>query len=123
MNDIFILLIIGLAAGTFSGMVGIGGGMVIVPALVYFMSYTQHQAQGVSLSMFLLPIGILGVYNYYKDGYITHETIRFALIMCATFVIGSYLGSKIAINLNQDILKKVFGAFMFLVSLKMIFGK
>jgi uncharacterized membrane protein YfcA len=123
MNEIFILLIIGFAAGTFSGLVGIGGGMIIVPALVYFMNYSQHQAQGVSLTMFLLPIGILGVYNYYKDGFITTETIRIALIMCITFVVGSFLGSKIAINLNQDILKKVFGVILFLASLKMIFGK
>ena len=123
MNDIFILLVIGLGAGMLSGMVGIGGGLVIVPSLVYFMSYDQHQAQGVSLTMFLLPIGILGVYNYYKDGHINAETIRFALIMCATFVIGSYFGSKIAISLNQETLKKVFGVIIFFVSLKMIFGK
>lgn len=123
MNDIMILLAIGLVAGILSGLAGIGGGMVIVPALVFFMSYTQHQAQGVSLTMFLLPIGILGAYNYYKGGHITMETVRFALIMCTTFVVGSYFGSKIAVNLSQDVLKKVFGVFILLVSLKMIFGK
>lgn len=123
MNELLILLAIGLAAGVLSGLAGIGGGMVIVPALVYFLSYTQHQAQGVSLTMFLLPIGILGAYNYYKGGHINSETVRFALIMCATFVVGSYFGSKIAVNLNQDMLKKIFGAFILLVSLKMIFGK
>ncbi len=123
MNELLILLAIGLAAGILSGLAGIGGGMVIVPALIYFMSYTQHQAQGVSLTMFLLPIGFLGVYNYYKDGHITQETVRFALIMCSTFVVGSYFGSKIAVNLSQDMLKRVFGVFILLVSLKMIFGK
>lgn len=123
MNELYILLAIGLFAGIVSGMVGIGGGLVIVPALVYFMSYSQHQAQGVSLTMFLLPIGILGVYNYYRNGDITGETMRFALIMCASFVIGSFFGSKIAISMNQDVLKKVFGVFILLVSLKMIFGK
>ena len=123
MNELLILLCIGLAAGVFSGIAGIGGGTIIVPALIYFLSYTQHQAQGVSLTMFLLPIGFLGVYNYYKDGHVTSETIRIALIMCATFVIGSYFGSKIAVSLSQDMLKKVFGAFILLISLKMIFGK
>src|ERR1051325_1651815 len=114
MNDIIILLAIGLMAGILSGIAGIGGGLVIVPALVYFMHYSQHQAQGVSLTMFLLPIGFLGVYNYYKQGHVTPETIRFALIMCATFVVGSYFGSKIAVNINQDVLKKVFGVIILL---------
>ena len=123
MNELLILLAIGLAAGVLSGLAGIGGGMVIVPALVYLMSYTQHQAQGVSLTMFLLPIGFLSVYNYYKGGHITAGTVQVALIMCTTFIVGSFFGSKIAINLSQDMLKKVFGCFILLVSLKMIFGK
>ena len=123
MNELLILLAIGLVAGVLSGIAGIGGGMIIVPALVYLMSYTQHQAQGVSLTMFLLPIGFLGVYNYYKDGHITAETIRFALIMCTTFVVGSFFGSKIAVNLNQDVLRRVFAGFILLLSLKMLFGK
>lgn len=123
MNEVYMLLAIGLFAGIVSGMVGIGGGLVIVPALVYFMNYSQHQAQGVSLTMFLLPIGILGVYNYYKNGDITVETIRFALIMCASFVVGSFFGSKIAIAMNQELLRKVFGVFILLIALKMIFGK
>lgn len=123
MNELMILLGVGLAAGVFSGIAGIGGGTIIVPALVFFLGYTQHQAQGVSLTMFLLPIGFLGVYNYYKGGHVTAETVRISLIMCATFVVGSYVGSKIAVGLNQDMLKKIFGAFILLVSLKMIFGK
>ena len=123
MNDVIILLATGLVAGALSGIAGIGGGTIIVPALVFFLGYTQHQAQGVSLTMFLLPIGFLGVYNYYKEGHVTIQTAQVALIMCATFIFGSYLGSKIAVSLNQDMLKKVFGAFIFLLSLKMIFGK
>jgi len=123
MNELLLLLVIGLAAGMLSGIAGIGGGTIIVPALVFFLGYTQHQAQGVSLSMFLLPIGFLGVWNYYKGGHISMQTIQVALIMCATFVFGSYFGSKIAVSINQDVLKKIFGAFIFLLSLKMIFGK
>ena len=121
MNELLLLLVIGLAAGVLSGIAGIGGGTIIVPALVFFLGYTQHQAQGVSLTMFLLPIGFLGVWNYYKEGHIKPENIQVALIMCATFVFGSYFGSKIAVSVNQDVLKKIFGVFLFLLSLKMIF--
>jgi uncharacterized membrane protein YfcA len=123
MNELLILLGIGLAAGVFSGLAGIGGGMIIVPALVYLIGLTQHQAQGVSLTMFLLPIGFLGLYNYYKDGHVTTDTVRIALIMCTTFIVGSFFGSKIAVSLNQEVLRKVFAGFILLVSLKMLFGK
>lgn len=120
MEITIILLVIGLVAGVLSGMVGIGGGIVIVPALVYFLSYSQHQAQGTVLFMFLLPIGILGVFNYYNAGHIEFKT---AFIMAATFFVGSYFGSKISIGIDQSTLKKVFGIILFLVSLKMILGK
>jgi uncharacterized protein len=120
METVIILLIIGLVAGVLSGMVGIGGGIVIVPALVYFLTYSQHQAQGTVLFMFLLPIGILGVFNYYNAGHIEFKT---AFIMASTFFIGSYFGSKISIGIDQATLKKVFGVILFLVSLKMILGK
>lgn len=120
METVIILLIIGLVAGVLSGMVGIGGGIVIVPALVYFLTYSQHQAQGTVLFMFLLPIGILGVFNYYNAGHIEFKT---AFIMASTFFVGSYFGSKISIGIDQATLKKVFGVILFLVSLKMILGK
>ena len=120
MSTTIILLIVGLIAGMLSGMVGIGGGIVIVPALVYFLGFSQHTAQGTTLAMFLLPIGILGVYSYYKVGYVD---MKVALIIAATFVVGSYFGSKIAISLDQSVVKKVFGVIMLLVSLKMIIGK
>lgn len=120
MTTIFILLVLGLLAGMLSGMVGIGGGIVIVPVLVYFLGFTQHQAQGTVLFMFLLPIGILGVFNYYQAGHIDWKT---AFIIASTFVIGSYFGSKISIAIDQTTLRKVFGVIIFLLSLKMIFGK
>lgn len=120
MTEVLILLGIGLAAGILSGMVGIGGGVVIVPALVYFFGMSQHTAQGTTLAMFLLPIGILGVLNYYKAG---HIDIRVALIIAATFIAGSYFGSRWAISINQDMLKKVFGSLLLLLALKMILGK
>lgn len=120
MEAIIVLLALGLVAGILSGMIGIGGGVIIVPALVYFIGYSQHQAQGTVLFMFLIPIGILGVFNYYQAGHIEFKT---AAIMATTFIAGSYFGSKIAISIDQATLKKVFGGILFLVSMKMILGK
>ncbi len=120
MNDILILLAIGLVAGVFSGMVGIGGGLIIVPALVYFLGFTQHAAQGSTLFMFLLPIGILGVINYWQAGHVDWRT---ALIICSTFVVGSYFGSKFAISLDKVTVQRIFGVIMLLMSFKMILGK
>lgn len=120
MNTILILLCIGILAGVLSGLVGVGGGIVIVPALVYFLGFSQHQAQGTTLFMFLLPIGILGAYNYYKAG---NMDIKTALIICSTFIIGSYFGSKMANSMDQVTLKKLFGILTLIISLKLIFGK
>ena len=117
---LLILLAVGLAAGFLSGMVGIGGGIIIVPVLVYFLGFTQHQAQGTTLFMFLLPIGILGVVNYHKQGYVDYKT---ALIICSTFVFGSYFGSKLAISLDQKMVKQIFGAIIILLGAKMLFWK
>src|ERR1700741_4360296 len=107
MNEILILLVVGLAAGMLSGMVGVGGGIIIVPALVYFLGFTQHSAQGTTLFMFLFPIGILGVMQYYKAGHVDWKS---AFFICSTFIAGSYFGSKLAISIDQATLKKIFGA-------------
>ena len=120
MQSVYILLIVGLIAGALSGLVGIGGGIIIVPVLVYFLGYTQQEAQGTTLFMFLLPIGILGVMNYYKAGYVRFDT---ALIVASTFVIGSYFGSKFAISLDQKTVKQIFGVIIVLLGIKMIFWK
>lgn len=120
MNSIYILLLVGLLAGVLSGLVGIGGGIIIVPVLVYFLHYSQQQAQGTTLFMFLLPIGIFGVYNYYKAGYVEFKT---ALIIASTFMIGSYFGSKMAITLDQKTVKQIFGVIIVLLGVKMIFWK
>ncbi|MBA4241280.1 MAG: permease [Sphingobacteriaceae bacterium] len=120
LQTLLILLAVGLAAGFLSGMVGIGGGIIIVPVLVYFLGFTQHQAQGTTLFMFLLPIGILGVMNYHKQGYVDYKT---ALIICTTFVFGSYFGSKLSISLDQKTVKQIFGAIIILLGAKMLFWK
>ena len=120
MNDIIILLAVGLAAGFLSGLVGIGGGIIIVPVLVYFLGFTQQQAQGTTLFMFLFPIGILGVINYYKAGAIDWKV---ATIIAATFFIGSFFGSKIAISIDQSTVKKIFGIIIIALGIKMTFWK
>jgi hypothetical protein len=120
MKEIIILLIIGLTAGLASGVLGIGGGIVIIPMLIGFLGYTQKDAQGTSLGLLLLPIGILAVMNYYKAG---HINLRAVGIMVITFVIGSYLSSLYAINLPEGTLKKIFAVFLFAYALKLFFEK
>ncbi len=120
MTTILILLIIGILAGFSSGMVGIGGGIIIVPALVFFLGLTQHQAQGVSIGMLLLPVGFLAAINYYKAGNLDFTK---SLIIGASFVVGAYLGSKVSLSIDGAIMKRIFGVIIFLISLKLIFGK
>lgn len=119
METIFILIMIGICAGILSGMIGVGGGIIMVPALVYFMHMSQLEAQGTSIAIMLPPVGILAAYNYYKAGALN---IKFAVIIAIAFIIGGYLGSKISISiLSETMLKKIFGLVMLLVSIKLIF--
>ncbi len=120
MMEIIILLVIGLAAGLASGVLGIGGGIIIIPALVYFLNYSQKMAQGTSLGLLLLPVGLLAVINYYNAGYVN---IKAAAIMVATFVIGSYISSKFAVSLPENIVKKIFAVFLLFYAIKLFFGK
>src|SRR5512133_2258213 len=117
---LLLLLGIGIITGIMAGMLGIGGAIIMIPALVYFMGFSQQMAQGTSLAVMLPPIGILAAYNYYKAG---HVDIKFALLLAVAFIIGSYFGSKLAIKLPQHTLKKIFGVFLLLVAIKMLFWK
>ena len=117
-TTILILLIIGLAAGMMSSLVGIGGGVVIVPSLVIILALSQKMAQGTSLVMLLPPIGILAVINYYKAGYVD---FRIAGVLCIAFIVGSYFGSKIALNLQESTLKRIFGVFLMVLAVKYLF--
>jgi uncharacterized protein len=119
-NDIILLIIIGFFAGVVGGALGLGGGIIIVPALVFILGFQMHEAQGTSLAVLLFPIGILAVINYAKNGYVNY---KFAVILIIAFVVGSYFGSVISIHLPDKIVKKVFGIFILLISLKMIFNK
>lgn len=114
------LIILGLIAGYLSGLVGIGGGIIMVPVLVLMFGFTQHKAQGTTLALLMIPVGIFGVMNYYKAGNVDFKT---ALLLGAGFVLGSYLGSKTAISLSQETLRKAFAVLMFIVAVKMFFQK
>lgn len=118
MQTILLLVLVGLAAGILSGMVGVGGGIIIVPALVYILGFTQHEAQGTSLGLLLLPVGIFAVLNYYKQGYIDMKVVA---IMCVAFVIGGWVGSKVSLSLPQETVKKIFAVLMLLIAGKMLF--
>lgn len=116
-QTILILVIIGVLSGVLSGFVGVGGGVIIVPALVFFLGLTQHQAQGTSLFVLLLPVGILAVMNYSKTGQINWG---YGLIVSLAFVIGGYMGSKLSLSLSPHLVKFVFGIVMLLISIKLI---
>lgn len=120
MTNVILFIIIGLVAGILSGLFGIGGGIIIVPALIYVCGFDQLKAQGTSLAILLPPVGILAFINYYKRGQVN---VQAGILICVSLVIGSVFGSKIANNIPLSILKKAFGLLMILISLKMIFSK
>jgi|KBSMisStaDraftv2_1062788.scaffolds.fasta_scaffold00974_7 uncharacterized membrane protein YfcA len=115
---VVIILLIGLVAGVLSGLVGVGGGIVVVPALIYFLAFSQQQAQGTSLGLLLLPAGILAVVNYYKQGYVDYRVVG---VLALGFIVGSFFGSKVALSLPQETVKKIFAIVMLIVSIKMLF--
>lgn len=112
------LLVLGLVAGYFSGLVGIGGGVIIVPALVLLFGFNEHTAQGTTLALLIPPIGILAVMSYYQKGYVDIKT---AIIICIGFVLGGYIGGKMAVGLSEVVLRKVFAAALILLGAKMLF--
>ena len=120
LTTIVVLLLIGLAAGFASGFVGVGGGIIIVPALVFFLGFSQHMAQGTSLALMLPPIGLLGFYNYYKSG---NTNITAALIIASAFILGGYFGSKLSISMDQRMVKRIFGVLMMVTAAKLLFTK
>lgn len=116
-ETILLLVMIGLAAGILSGLVGVGGGIIIVPALVFFLGFSQQQAQGTSLGLLLLPVGILAVINYYNKG---HIDIKVVAVMSMAFVAGGWLGSKWAISISQETLRKIFAIILFYTAFRML---
>jgi len=119
-STILILIVIGIITGIMAGMLGIGGAIIMIPALVFILGISQQTAQGTSLAVMLPPIGILAAYNYYKAGQVN---IKFAIILAICFLAGSYFGSKFALTIPQNVLKKVFGVLLLLVAIRMLISK
>lgn len=114
------LLALGLLAGYFSGLIGIGGGVIIVPALVLIFGFTQYQAQGTTVALLIPPIGILAAWKYYQKGFVDIKT---AAIICAGFILGGYLGGLTAVNIPQGTLRKIFAGVIILLGIRMFFIK
>jgi hypothetical protein len=115
------LLAIGLMAGILSGMFGIGGGVVIVPALALLLGFSQHTSTGTSLLVFLLPVGILGALEYYKAGKITTEHLKYAAVIASSLFIGSFIGSKVALSVSEEWIQKGFALFLVIVAARLWF--
>ncbi len=120
MTQIALYLLLGFAAGTFSGLIGIGGGVIIVPALVFLFGLSQHQAQGTTLALLVPPIGLLAAWTYYEQGYVD---LRIAFLVGLGFFVGGLVGAKFSTGLSNVALERVFGIAMLLISLKMIFAR
>ncbi len=116
-QTIFILFSIGISAGVLSGFVGVGGGILIVPGLVFLAGLSQHEAQGTSLFILSMPVVLLGVINYWKAGDVNW---KYGLVIALTFFVGAYFGSKLSLKLEPGLVKFIFGLLMAVVSLKLI---
>ncbi len=111
---------IGVVAGVLSGLIGIGGGIIMIPALTFLLYFNQHMAQGTTLAAMLFPIGLLATWVYYKNGFVN---IPVAMLLAAGFFFGGYFGAKIAVQIDTNLLQKIFGVTLLLISLKMIIGR
>ena len=119
MNVIFYLFL-GLTAGAFSGLIGIGGAIIIIPSLVLLFGLSQHTAQGTTLALMVPPIGLLAAWTYYKQGFVD---FKIAGLICLGFFFGGLLGAKFATDIPENILRKIFGVVLLAASLRMIFYK
>ncbi|HEY7534347.1 MAG TPA: sulfite exporter TauE/SafE family protein [Thermodesulfobacteriota bacterium] len=113
-------VLIGLAAGIASGFFGIGGGLVMIPAMVYFFHLTQHQAQGTSLAVLTTPVVILGAIKYFREG---NVNLQMAGFIAVSFIIGAYLGAILVHQVSDPMLKRIFGVLLLVIAIKMILGK
>lgn len=117
---ILLLIILGLIAGVFSGLIGIGGGVIIVPILMFLFHFSQKQAQGTTLALLVPPIGILAAFTYYKAGYVD---VKAALFIILGFVIGGLLGARYAVHLPSVVLSRAFGVVLVILGLKLLINK
>lgn len=120
-NMAFLLnVLIGIFAGVFSGFFGIGGAVILVPALVYVFKFSQHFAQGTALAALLLPVGILAVIKYYQAG---NVNIKTAVFISLGFFVGGFIGASIAHLVPQLLLRRMFGVLLLCVSIYMLLGR
>jgi len=117
---IFFYLLLGLVAGTFSGLIGIGGAIIIIPVLVLLFGLSQHMAQGTTLALMVPPIGLLAAWTYYKAGSVD---IKIAGLICLGFFLGGLIGARYATQIPDDILRKIFGVVLLVAAIRMILGK
>ena len=118
--DILFYVLLGLGAGVLSGLIGLGGGFIIVPALVYLFGLTQHQAQGTTLALLVPPIGLLAAWTYYKHG---HVDLKIAAFICLGFFVGGLVGARAAVGISGEVLRRVFGCALLFLALRMILAK
>jgi len=118
--NVFFYLLLGLIAGTFSGLIGIGGAIIIIPSLVLLFGLSQHTAQGTTLALMVPPIGLLAAWTYYRQGFVD---LKIAALICLGFFFGGLVGAKFATEISDEILRKIFGVVLLAASLKMIFFK
>lgn len=115
-----VLVLIGLSAGALGGILGIGGGMVLIPGLVLFAGLDQHTAIGTSLAVMLPPIGLFAAYNYYKAGSVN---LSYAMIIAAAFMVGSFFSSKVSLMLPELLVRRIFSVLLAAVAIRMFFQK
>lgn len=120
MLAVLLYLSLGLMAGTLSGLVGIGGGVLLTPALIYLFSFPQHSAQGTTLAVLVLPAALSAAMTYYQKGFVNWKV---AVIIFIGFFIGGWFGANFAVDIPQTVLKRIFGSVIFVIGLKMILGR
>ncbi|HDM37029.1 MAG TPA: sulfite exporter TauE/SafE family protein [Candidatus Syntrophoarchaeum butanivorans] len=118
MIDLLLYILLGLFAGVISGLIGIGGGAIFVPALVYLFGLSQHEAQGTTLALLVPPIGLLAAWTYYREGYVN---LSIALFACIGFFVGGLLGARVAVGISDELLRRIFGVALLIIALHMIF--
>jgi uncharacterized membrane protein YfcA len=118
--SITLYLLLGLIAGIFSGLIGIGGATIIIPVLVLLFGLSQHTAQGTTLALMVPPIGLLAAWTYYRAGYVD---LKIAALICVGFFVGGLIGARIATEIPEQLLRRIFGVVLFLMSLRMILFK
>lgn len=119
MTNIWLCIILGLVAGIVSGMTGIGGGIIILPALIFFLGFSQHQAQGTTLALLVPPIDLLAAWTYYKQGYVD---IKVAALLCLGFILGGWFGAKIGTSLPNGVLTKIFALLLIMSAVRVLFA-